>query len=105
MAGIIEKYAQNSVTIRKRVGIVDGKPEWAEFEALAIMFDFTQSDIDYFGSVKNGKVFLVSPAIEQAPELPGQVIHEGKCYDIQGVKTYRNLKGKLLGYRIAVAGG
>ena len=116
MAGVIEKYANNPITIRRRVGIIDGQPEWEEFAALAMMFDFTQSDIDYFtssgikrggnlGSIKNGKVFLVSPAIGQAPELPGQVLHDGKTYDIQGVKTYRNLKGQLLGYRVAVAGG
>ena len=31
MFGIIEKYAQTPVTIRKRVGIVEGKPEWEKF--------------------------------------------------------------------------
>ena len=104
MSGVIEKYARNSITIRKRVGIVDGKPEWEEFGAIAMIFDFTQRDMDYFGDVKNGTVFLVSPTISQAPELTGQVVYDGKCYDIQGIKTYRNLKGQLLGYRIAVAG-
>lgn len=105
MSGIIEKYAQTPVTIRKRVGIVDGKPEWEDFGGLAIIFDFSQRDLDYFGDVKNGSIFLVSPTISQAPDLPGQILCDGKCYDIHGVKTYRNLKGKLLGYRIAVVGG
>ena len=67
MSGIIEKYAQTPVMIRKRVGIVDGKPEREEFGDLAIIFDFSQRDLDYLGDVKNGMIFLVSPTISQSP--------------------------------------
>lgn len=105
MAGVIEKYANNPITIRRRVGIVDGQPEWEEVGGVAMIFDFSQADIDYFGAIKNGAIFLVAPTISKPPQVPGQVLHDGKIYDIQGVKTYRSLKGQLLGYRVAVAGG
>lgn len=104
MPGIIQKYAKNPLVIRQAPVIVDGKASYQnEIPATGMIFDFSQRDIDYFGSIQNGKIFLVAPLAE-TPSLPGQIVHDGISYEIKGVKTYRNLKGRLLGYRIAVMG-
>lgn len=105
MSGIIGNYARNSIIIRKRVGFVDGKPVFEDFNGIAMIFDFSRGDVSLFGAIQNGKVFLVAPNIPEAPEVHGQVIYDGQTYDIHGVKTYRNIKGELVGYKVAVAGG
>lgn len=104
MAGIIEKHAKTAATIKQRCGISDGKPVWSNTDCLVMALDYTARDIGYFGALNNGKIFLVSP-LESTPTLPGKIICDGTEYEIKGIKTYRNLKGVLIGYRIAVAGG
>ncbi|MCD8295476.1 MAG: hypothetical protein LUE27_09590 [Clostridia bacterium] len=103
MAGIIERNARDTAVIRRRAGIEDGKPVWSEEECLCFPMDFEQSDRDWLGAIESGKVFLVAP-MGEAPGLPGMVVYNGEEYDIRGVRTYRNLRGELLGYRVAVAG-
>lgn len=103
MAGIIEKHAKTPVTLKQRSAIVDGKPTWSSTDCLGMVLDYTARDIGDFGAIKNGKIFLVPP-LGFTPTLPGMVLCEGKEYEIKAVKTYRNLKGVLIGYRIAVAG-
>ena len=104
MRGIIEKRAKLPVTICQQPVISDGKTTYQrEIAARGLLFDFSQDDFDYFGTIKNGKIFLIAP-LDAPPEVPGQIVYEGRCYDIKQVKTYRNLKMQVLGYRIAVAG-
>lgn len=104
MAGIIEKYASEEVTLLQGPVVSDGKTTYTQsIGAKAIVMDFSQADFDYFGRIQNGKVFYVSP-LDAPPTLPGKIRHGGKEYDIRGVRTYKNLSGLLLGYKIAVAG-
>ena len=103
MAGIIERNARDHATIRQRNDIVDGKDVWSDRECRCFCIDFEQSDKEYFGAIQNGKIFMVAP-LETDPHLPGMILHNGREYEIRGIRMYRNMKGILLGYRIAVAG-
>lgn len=103
MAGIIKKNAKTTAVIKQCCSIVDGKPVWTTISCLCLVFDFTQADIQYFGAVQNGKIFLVAP-LKNHPQLPGMIVLDNVEYDIKGIKIHRNLKGVVLGYRIAVAG-
>ena len=103
MASIIEKYASEDVTLLQGQIISDGKPSFSEsIPAKAIVSDFTQADLDYFGRIQNGRIFYVSP-LDAPPTLPGQIIWNGVPHEIQGVRVYKNLSGLLLGYKIAAA--
>jgi hypothetical protein len=104
MAGMIEKKAKTPITIKQPTGsFTDGKPEYSEVPGMAMFFDFSQRDLNYFGSIKNGKIFLVAP-LATDPILPGKIIFNNKEYDLKAIKTYRNTKSEVLGYRCAVAG-
>ena len=103
MAGIIERNARDQATIRQRIGITDGKDVWGDVQCRCFVLDFEQSDKEYFGAIQNGKIFMVAPMATD-PQLPGRILHNGEEYEIRGIRTYRNLKGVLMGYRIAVAG-
>jgi hypothetical protein len=70
MAGIIEKIAHTQITIKQEVGISDGKTVWGnDISAVAFIMGFQQSDISLYGTIQNGKVFLVSPT-QREPRLP-----------------------------------
>lgn len=103
MAGIIERNARDQAVIKQRIGISDGKDVWADVQCRCFSLDFEQSDKEYFGAIQNGKIFMVAP-LGTNPHLPGMILHNGIEYEIRGIRTYRNLKGVLLGYQIAVAG-
>ena len=103
MAGLIEKHAKTAMTLKQRVSVVDGKPTWAETPCRGMVLDFTARDTGYFGAIQNGKIFLVVP-LPFTPTLPGKMLCDGVEYDIKGIKLYRNLRGVLIGYRMAVAG-
>lgn len=103
MAGIIERNARYEAVIRQRTGIADGKPQWTDVTCRCFSLDFEQSDREYFGAIQNGKIFMVAP-METTPLLPGRIVFENVEYEIRGIRTYRNLKGVLMGYRVAVAG-
>lgn len=105
MAGIIEKIAHTPITIKQEVGILDGKTVWGnDISAVAFIMGFQQSDISLYGTIQNGKVFLVPPP-QREPRLPAIILCNGEKYDVKGIKPYRNMKNVLLGYRIVVAGG
>lgn len=104
MAGIIEKIATTPITIKQQTTILDGLVVWGRnIDALAFETGFTQTDVGLFGTIQNGKIFLVAPT-SVTPEQPAQIVCNGKTYDVKGIKPYRNMKNILLGYRIAVAG-
>ena len=103
MAGIIEKIATTPIIIKQETSIVDGQVIWGQdISALAFEMGFTQTDVGIFGTIHNGKIFLVAPTIEL--KQPALVICNGETYDVKGIKPYRSMKNVLLGYRIAVAG-
>ena len=103
MASIIEKYASEDVTLLQGAVISDGKTTFAEsIPAKAIVSDFTQADLDYFGRIEAGRIFYVSP-LDAPPALPGQIIWNGITHDIKGIRIYKNLSGLLLGYKLAAA--
>ena len=103
MASIIEKYASEDVTLLQGPVITDGKTTFADsISAKAIVSDFSQADLDYFGRITSGLIFYVSP-LDAPPTIPGQIIWNGRTFDIKGVRVYKNLSGLLLGYKIAAA--
>ena len=103
MASIIEKYASEDVTLLQEPVIYDGKTTFTEsIPAKAIVSDFSQADLDYFGRITSGLIFYVSP-LDTPPALPGQIVWNGRTFDIKGVRVYKNLSGLLLGYKIAAA--
>lgn len=105
MAGIIERNARIRLTLKQRSGISDGKPTWSGISCRGFFTDMTQADFEYFGRIRNGRIFFVAPFAGTAPKLPAMIVCDGVEYEVQGIRTYRNLQGVLLGYRMAVAGG
>ena len=76
MASIIEKYASEDVTLLQGQTISDGKPSFSEsIAAKAIVSDFTQADLDYFGRIQeaaraNGAAGLFPAPAENPPGSP-----------------------------------
>ena len=92
------------MTLKQRGGISDGKPVWTSVLCNGFTLDMTQADVEYFGRIKDGRIFLIAP-LRSVPALPAMIVCDGREYEVKGIKTYRNLKGELLGYRMAAAGG
>ena len=87
MASIIEKYASEDVTLLQGPVISDGKTTFENsISAKAIVSDFSQADLDYFGRIEAGRIFYVSP-LDAPPTLPGQIIWNGITHDIKGVRS------------------
>lgn len=105
MAGIIEKNARLEFTL-KQAGdeISDGKYDWISIPCRGLLLDMRSNDFNLYGTLQDGKVFLIAPLPEE-PLLPGFVLYGNKEYEIRAIKTLRNLRGVVLGYRIVAAGG
>lgn len=104
MPSLIEKYASKDIILLQYPTVNDGKTTFLQrIQAKAIVSDFAQADFDYFGNITNGKIFYVSP-LDDPPVLPGKIIYQNHTFDIQGVRIYENLSGKLYGYKIAAVG-
>ncbi len=104
MAGVIEKNAKTPFTILQQPVIADGKTVFQqEVPALGMIFDWTKREFDLYGSIQNGKKILAAPLVVH-PVLPGRVVFDGIEYEAKEIKIIRNLRGKLLGYKIIVAG-
>jgi hypothetical protein len=100
---MLEDRFKDNVTLKIPAGvIVDGKELFAEHAAKSLIMDFSFQDINYFGQIKNGKIFLLKSAHE--PLAGSKITHAGKTYDLQAVKTCRDLDGRIECYRCAVAG-
>jgi hypothetical protein len=105
MAGLIAKVAKTPIIIKQETAVEDGKVIFGkQFSALAFVMGMTQADIGLYGTLHNGKVFLVT-AMDFEPVLPAIIVCNGKEYDVKAIKPYRNMKSVLLGYRIVAAGG
>ena len=81
---------------------MDGKQTYTNIPARGRVIDFSQRDIDYFGTIQNGKIVLI--AAPDIPKLPARIIVEGEIYDLKSVRVCRDLSGRLIGCRCAVAG-
>jgi hypothetical protein len=104
MASWVAKKCHTPITVKYPTGtVVDGKPTYTEVPGMARISDFAQADIDYFGRIQNGKIFLVAP-LAVKPPVTAQIVHAGKTYDLKAVKTYTNAKDEVLAYKCAVAG-
>ena len=105
MAGMIEKNARLEFTL-KQAGdeISDGKYDWISIPCRGLLLDMRSNDFNLYGTLQDGKVFLIAPLPEE-PLLPGFVLYGNKEYEIKAIKTLRNLRGVVLGYRIVAAVG
>lgn len=105
MAGLIEKSAKKTAVLGQPTGaIVDGQQVFTNVPCLVFGMASAQQGFDEYGRIQYGQVFLVAP-LAATPVMPGTITVEGHTYTISGVQEYRNLRGVLMGYRIAVAGG
>lgn len=104
MAGIIEKYATNQITIRIAGEISDGKTSYVDYRAVAMISGEKKADMDNYGTVQDGKTFLIAPNTVE-PTIPGEIVFQDETYTIKSVKPIRNIKGVLWGYRVIAAGG
>ena len=98
---MFEDRLQEAVTLRVPDGTFsDGEAGYSEYQAYALISDFTRLDINRYGNIKNGKIFLLRCANEP---LPGsQIVHLAKTYDLKDIQVCRNLDGNIECYRCAV---
>lgn len=105
MPGLIERVAKTAAVLKQPTGTVsDGVVQYSTVDCLVRGFENAAQGFDEYGRVRYGRVFLVAP-LASTPVLPGTITVDGVEYEIASVKPYRNLRGVLMGYRIAVAGG
>ena len=91
MASIIEKYASQDVTLLQNPVIADGKITYkTRIEAKAIVSEFKEADEQYFGKIRNGITFYISP-LDDPPLLPGKILCNGREYEIKGVRICKKL--------------
>lgn len=101
MAGLIERNAKKAMILMRRSAIIDGKPSFTNVLCRGMVFDFTKSDLDYFGRVGTQKTVLLAP-LDGTVDTTCKISFDGKEYNISAVKTIRNLKGVLLGYKVVI---
>ena len=105
MAGLIERMAKTPAVLKQPTGtITDGKVQYTTVNCLVFGLENAQQGFDEYGRVHYGKVFLVAP-LASTPVLPGTITVDNVEYTMADVMPYRNMRGVLYGYRIAVAGG
>jgi hypothetical protein len=104
MAGIIEKNAYLQLILKQAGDVSDGKYSWIDTECSGMVLDMQSNDFNQFGTLQDGKVFLLAP-LKFEPLLPAKIVCDGKEYDIKGLKTLRNIRGVVLGHRLVAAGG
>ena len=103
MPGLIERIAKKHAVLKQPTGTVsDGKVQFKTVHCWVFSLENSSQGFDEYGHVRYGRVFLVSP-LNRTPELPGTITVDGMEYTMASVKPYRNIRGTLLGYRIAVA--
>ncbi len=93
-------HPDTDITLEIPDSIVDGKQQYTRIPARGRLIDFSQRDIDYFGTIQEGKIVLVAPP--DIPSLPGRIVIDGVTYELKSVKICRDLSGRLRGCRCAV---
>ncbi len=102
MPGLIAKVAKTSAILEQPTGsIIDGHIQYEAYVCKVFAMENSRQGFNEFGQLQYGRVFLVAP-LPNAPVLPGTITVDSNTYTISSIKPYRNLKGVLLGYRIAV---
>ncbi|MDD5697432.1 MAG: hypothetical protein PHH77_02345 [Victivallaceae bacterium] len=98
---MLEDRLQEPVSLRVPTGnFTDGEAEYTEYSGYALITDFTRRDLSRYGSIKNGKIFLLRCAAEP---LPGsRMIHQGQTYDLKDITVCRDLDGQIECYRCVV---
>jgi hypothetical protein len=95
-----DKYTEQ-VTVKIPTGTYsDGEPVYAEHAGQALITDFSRRDIERFGKIKNGKIFLLKCLT--APVPGAQVEHANSLYDIKDIRICRDLNGRIECYRCTV---
>ena len=108
MAGLIERKAKTDITVKTQAFVdgepvfTDGKTTYTDLPAKCMVLDMSQEDLDYFGRIKNGTIFLIAPFAGTMAETC-QIVHKGKTYDSKGIRTIKNMKSEIVGYKVAVA--
>ena len=98
---MFENRLQEAVTVKVSNGVfADGQTGYTEYPAYALITDFTHRDINRYGSIKNGKIFLLRCDNEPVPG--SQIIYSGQTYDLKDIKVCRNLDGQIECYRCVV---
>jgi hypothetical protein len=98
---MFEDRLQEPVTLRTPTGnFSDGQSEHTEHQGYALITDVTRRDINRYGNVKNGKVFLLRCASEPTPG--SQIVHLDQTYDLKDIKICRDLDGQIECYRCIV---
>ena len=98
---MFEDRLQEPVTVKVPTGaFADGQSGYTEYSGYAMIMDFSHRDIDRYGSIKNGKIFLLRCKNEPAPG--SQIVHSGQTYDLKDIKVCRNLDGQVECYRCVV---
>ncbi len=93
-------HPDTGIIIQQPDAIVDGKQTYTNLPARGRVIDFSQRDVDYFGTIQEGKIILVAPP--DIPKLPARIVAEGVTYDLKSVRICRDLSGRLVGCRCAV---
>lgn len=93
-------HPDTDIIIQQPNAIVDGKQTYTNLPARGRVIDFSQRDVDYFGTIQEGKIILVAPP--DIPKLPARIVAEGVTYDLKSVRICRDLSGRLVGCRCAV---
>lgn len=88
------------IIIQQPDEIKDGKQTYKDVPARGRLIDFAQCDLDYFGTIQNGKIILVAPP--NVPELPARIVVNGVVYNLKSVRVCRNIGGRLIGCRCVV---
>ena len=93
-------HPDTDIIIQQPDAIVDGKQTYTNLPARGRVIDFSQRDVDYFGTVQEGNIILIAPP--DIPKLPARIVAEGVTYDLKSVRICRDLSGRLVGCRCAV---
>ena len=98
---MFEDRLQESVILRISDRVFsDGQADYTDYQAYALITDFSRRDINRYSSVKNGKIFLLRCAKE--PKPGSQLIHSEQTYDLKDIKVCRDLDGQIECYRCVV---
>ncbi len=98
---MFEDRLQEAVTVRVPNGnFSDGQAAYTEYPGYALIMDFTRRDIDRYGSIKNGKIFLLR--CEGEPKPGSRIIHSGRTYDLKDIKICRDIDEQIECYRCVV---
>ncbi|QSH40125.1 hypothetical protein P0136_01315 [Lentisphaerota bacterium ZTH] len=98
---MLENRYKEAIVIKNPTGnYIDGKPELVSYSARAVITDFSRRELDRFGTVKDGRVFLIKSKVLP---LPGaRIEHKNTVYDLKDIKICRAIDGRIEACRCVV---